>query len=552
MPRRPRPPPASATGDDSPDGVARHLRERAQVRLASMSDDEVSAYLAEAVYLERRRFHDGEGEPEEVAAIEQAARSLYGDRPACEAAILRLVDRYAREVHHQFSPRTYRLATKLLPGALTRLLTAAEPRDLVGSAFDPASRIVVRGPTDLLARLAKTHTLVLAPTHVSNLDSPLIGYALYSAGLPPFIYGAGLNLFSNPAMAFFISRLGAYTVDRRKKHRLYKDVLKDYSVMSLTRGRHSLFFPGGTRSRTGMVEKRVKKGLLGTGIQAWQEMIAAGHEHPDVLVVPCTLSYTLVLEAETLIEDSLAAEGRQRYIITDDEFSEPRTVASFARRVLSLDAAVHVRFGPPIDPIGNAVDDEGRSLAPDGTPIERRDYVCNRAGRVEPDPQRDRVYTSLLAKALVRAWHRDSVALPTHVAGYAAWHLLKQTHPRLDTYQLVLLRDTETLLPRRELLRAIGRLAQALRDRERAGRIHLALPAEADALLDEAIDRFGRFHTRAAVAPAGNSRVRVDPRLSLYYGNRLVGHGLAAKVFETDEALDGPFDPADATRERGA
>ncbi|MFO0006916.1 MAG: 1-acyl-sn-glycerol-3-phosphate acyltransferase, partial [bacterium] len=109
---------------------------------------------------------------------------------------------------------------------LTRLLTAASPTDLLTGRFDPASRIRVQGEVELLARLGAKHTLVLAPTHLSNLDSPLLGYALYAAGLPPVIYGAGLNLFSNPAMAFFMRRLGAYTVDRRKKHELYKDVLK--------------------------------------------------------------------------------------------------------------------------------------------------------------------------------------------------------------------------------------------------------------------------------------------------------------------------------------
>ena len=50
--------------------------------------------------------------------------------------------------------------------------------------------------------------------------------------------------------------LGAYRVDRRLKHGLYKDVLKTYSCVLIERGYHSLFFPGGTRSRIGGVERR--------------------------------------------------------------------------------------------------------------------------------------------------------------------------------------------------------------------------------------------------------------------------------------------------------
>jgi glycerol-3-phosphate O-acyltransferase len=37
----------------------------------------------------------------------------------------------------------------------------------------------------------------------------------------------------------------------------------------IERGYHSLFFPGGTRSRSGMVEKRLKLGLAGTGVEAF-------------------------------------------------------------------------------------------------------------------------------------------------------------------------------------------------------------------------------------------------------------------------------------------
>ena len=79
-----------------------------------------------------------------------------------------------------------------------------------------------------------------------------------------------------------------------------------------------------------------------------------------------------MLEAETLMRDNLAREGKQRYIIGDDEFSQPRTVASFLRRILALDEGVHVTFGAPMDPLGNPVDERGRSLGPQGKPIDRR------------------------------------------------------------------------------------------------------------------------------------------------------------------------------------
>ncbi len=521
--------------------ISQALQARARKRIGAMSDAQLHAYLADTVYFERKRFHaQRKTDPatdEEVELIADVARTLRGSRAERERAVLRLVDAYAHEIHNEFSERTYRVATRVLPPALGRLMIASHPRELFRGHFDPESRIIVETAQDddgaWLQRIARTHTLVFAPTHVSNLDSPLIGFALDRLGLPPAIYGAGLNLFSNPVMAFFMSRLGAYTVDRRKRHGLYKDVLKDYSIDSMGRRCHSLFFPGGTRSRSGRVEPDVKKGLLGTAIATWQEGLAEGREHPDVLVVPVTLSFSLVLEAETLIEDSLEEEGKRRYIIADDEFSQPRTVVSFVKQILDLDDAVVVRFGQPLDLLGNPVDDQGRSLDARGQVVDRTAYVTDRDGKVDWDEQRDRVYTSILARRLVEAWHRDSTVLSTHVASFAAGRLLRRGNPRVPTAELVLVPEEERPITRQALHAAVTELLVELEAMEAQGRIRTRLPGSpgdsqdrARLVLDEAFRRFAGFHSRRALADAGH-HVELDPRLVLYYSHRLSGYGLA-------------------------
>ena len=95
--------------------------------------------------------------------------------------------------------------------------------------------------------------------------------------------------------------LGAYRVDRRLRHVLYKDVLKTYSQVLIERGYHSLFFPGGTRSRSGRIEEKLKLGLLGSAMSAFAERVLRGDERP-IYLVPVTINYPLVLEGETLIE----------------------------------------------------------------------------------------------------------------------------------------------------------------------------------------------------------------------------------------------------------
>ena len=496
--------------------------------LDEMKDDQLNLYLADTVYKERHRLQqekDPFDDPEKEA-IESLARSLLSGKKEMTSAAEHLVRSYSHEIHNRFSERTFGAATKLLPPALNRLLSSSGPSKLLGAGFDAASRIVVQGPVDQIRSLSENHTLVYAPTHLSNLDSPLLGYALHAAGLPPCIYGAGLNLFTNPAMSFFMSRLGAYTVDRRKKHRLYKDVLKAYSTELIGLGAHSLFFPGGTRSRSGLIESSLKRGLLGTAITAWQEGLAENRDKPEIIVVPCTITFSLVLEAETLIEDSLASEGKARYIITDDEFSEPSTVMQYGRRVLNTDSSVIIRFGDPIDLIGNKVDDSGRSMDNHGRSFDRREYVSNRSGELVRDLQRDRMYTNQLAQSLCKAYQQDNVVLPTHLAAMAGWTALKRRYPRLDTYQLVLLSSHERWVDRGETLTILNDLLQQVRKLEEQGRVHTHLPTTADDLLQKAVASFSRFH-RNATLEFEDWRILVDPKLALYYSNRLAGYRLA-------------------------
>jgi glycerol-3-phosphate O-acyltransferase len=249
-----------------------------------------------------------------------------------------------------------------------------EPRRLTEGllAGSPASldRVLrVQGDLDQLRNLQNRGTLVFVPTHSSNLDSIVLSQALETSGLPPVIYGAGKNLFTNPIISFFMHNLGAYRVDRRIQVNLYKSVLKLYSQVMIERGYHSLFFPGGTRSRSGMIDSHLKLGLLGSAVGAFTTNRVRRVDRP-VWFVPTTINYALVLEAETLIKDWLMEEGQARYIIEDDEFSRIDRWFAFFRKMVGMRGGCIIRFGAPIDPFGNAVDAEGQSLTPTGRSID--------------------------------------------------------------------------------------------------------------------------------------------------------------------------------------
>ncbi|MCA9696810.1 MAG: 1-acyl-sn-glycerol-3-phosphate acyltransferase, partial [Myxococcales bacterium] len=262
--------------------------------------------INETLWWEQERLRDGDENDEDL----QAERRFYAEiRRALPRVsegeqlrlLERIVHRYADEIAGNFNPTVYKLATKVGPPMLSALLTGLSPRRLLGGEAVPRldKHVIVEGEIANLGRLHERGTLIVTPTHSSNLDSLVIGYAIHELGLPPLTYGAGLNLFRNPIVGKFMFNLGAYTVDRRKRDPLYKQTLKEYATVALEFGQDNLFFPGGTRSRSGAVERRLKKGLLGCSVAAYRNNLQRRRERPGVFIVPCTISYPLVLEAST-------------------------------------------------------------------------------------------------------------------------------------------------------------------------------------------------------------------------------------------------------------
>jgi glycerol-3-phosphate O-acyltransferase len=130
---------------------------------------------------------------------------------------------HAEEISGNFNPRVYGFATAAVPRGMGWLLQAfswKSFRNLFVENVDLRRKIHLQGETRQLQELAKKGTVVLVPTHFSNLDSVLIGWALFELGLPPFVYGAGLNLFTNPVLGYFMNNLGAPKLDLPPRNRL--------------------------------------------------------------------------------------------------------------------------------------------------------------------------------------------------------------------------------------------------------------------------------------------------------------------------------------------
>jgi glycerol-3-phosphate O-acyltransferase len=501
--------------------VMARAAERARTR-----ESDVDAMVLESVYAERLRLAQGGGDrrsSRDRAYWAGVRRTLLRSTESCSAELLRsIVQRYADEVAGDFDPRVYRIATKILP----RVLELIAPAEAPGADAPFEGNIHVQGEVALLRALAARGTVMLAPTHVSNVDSLVLGLVLYHLGLPPFAYGAGLNLYSNVVMAFFMNHLGAYTIDRQKTDPLYRETLKEFVTVLLERGQHNLIFPGGTRSRSGAIETRLKKGLLGTAPSAFRRALEAGAERAPVFVVPCTLSYPLVLEAPTLIADFLRTEGGPRYLAAGGEFDNPRRWVEFLRGIARLQLGVHVWVSRPLDWLGNEVDAAGVSHDRRGRPLALDAYL-RVGGRLVEDRARDAEYTRQLCASVVDAYRRDHVTLPSQLVAFVLFERFRAQ--RAGPELLRSLRNARVTLAEETILldleRARGELALlAARGAARAAPGLTQLSARQ--ILQQALDAFLAYHGTHLVERAGDQIHVADPELLFYYRNRLEGYGL--------------------------
>jgi glycerol-3-phosphate O-acyltransferase len=509
------------------DSILRDVEERVRQGLVAEArrggDASLEYVLNDVAYQEIRRLERGAastGERKRAGEWRDLARRL-GTMTDDEkrAHLDRLVHEMAKDVCGNFDERVYRLATGMLPPVISGLLAPGKIAQGLRSLGDLSDRVVIDGPLEQVRACADRGTLIVVPTHASNMDSVVFGWSLHRAGLPPCTYGAGKNLFSNPFISFFMHNLGAYRVDRRITHGLYKAVLKTYSQVLLERGYHSLFFPGGTRSRSGAVERKPKLGLLSTAIAAYVAHLRRGETHRRLFIVPATINYAVVLEAETLIDDYLAEEGKHRYIIEDDEFSRLGRLFDFSRRILAMEGALHIRYGTPLDPVGNPVDADGNSLDPRGRQIDPASYFAGPDGALSADPQRDAEYTRGLGDELVRHYRRLTVFLPTHLVCRSVYDRLAKRHGTRDVYRL--LRFSEHDVAESEIREDLVRYRDALAGHPEVGALaeRYATTRPAD-LIEEALRMLRGYHTRPVLELVGERLVARDLRLLFYYQNR--------------------------------
>jgi glycerol-3-phosphate O-acyltransferase len=310
------------------------------------------------------------------------------------------------------------------------------------------------------------------------------------------------------------------------------------SNLSIQRGVNSLFFPGGTRSRSGALETDVKMGLLGTAVEAQRAMCQSG-SGKKVFIVPMVIGYNFVLEAPYLIEQHLQSTGKEQYIRLRDASGSIRAWFRYIWQFFSTTNDITLSIGKPLDVLGNFVDDKGRSFDHYGNELDINDYFKSAKGHLNEDRQREEEYTKIIAERLVERYFIENVVLSSHLIPFAVFEILAHQHPKLDLYGLLRLPPDEYIFPIHSVEEVIEQMQDILFSMEQKGKLQLApeihLPAVE--LIRDGVSKLGIFHREKPLKFNKDGNIVSDDfRVLYYYHNRLENYGLAQKVnWKTEE-----------------
>lgn len=417
-------------------------------RILDKNDGDIEQLLSRTIYQERQRvklnpwkvdppneklYWSKMAKQMKEAAIAENKNEMYLEM------LKKILNRYSEEIVSGFNPKTFRFARKFLTAFFKRVFNKAFGNGMFniwGTRDDLMNKFKVQGYVEEVRELFNSGTVVLVPTHYSNIDSILIGYAIDSkAGLPGFGFAAGLNLFDVEILGYYMSRLGAYRVDRRKKNPIYLETLKAYTSLSVIKGANSLFFPGGTRSRSGMIEQNVKLGLLGSLIDA-QDYIHTQNIDNKIIIVPLTLGYHFTLEANSLINQYLVKKGREKYIRVKNKSGKIRKSFKFIRSLYQKETEVILKFGKPFDVFGNDLDEKANSISKSGEVIDIYENFYQ-GDRAKKDLQRESVYTKKLGDKIIESFKKENVILSSHIVAHVGFKLLRACYKELDLYGIL-------------------------------------------------------------------------------------------------------------------
>lgn len=501
--------------------------------------DNIKDEISKCAYLElkRSKLNPWKVDPPDEKKFWTEIRRDILERNECETEeycnflLKKIINRYVEEIFGDFKITTFKFVRNILTYLFNRLFSGL----IKGSLFNfwkkrtLKNKLLMTGYMDEVRDLFNKGVVVFLPTHQSNLDSILLGYIIdYKLGLPAFSYGAGLNLYNSEIAAYFMDRLGAYKVDRRKKNSIYISTLLAFSKYTILQNVNSIFYPGGTRSRSGKIEVDLKKGLMSSLVDAQYDMVNA-EDNKKIFIVPVVYNYHSVLEAKPLIYSYLKAKGKKKFISRTkyrDKVIKSLSIVKTIYNVFVKKSEFVLSIGKPMDVFGNNIDNEGNSFDANGNKVDIADYYKTE-GKLVRDMQRNNIYTKLLAKSVAKSFLKYNTVLSSHLVAYAAYHCLMEKMELEDIYDLMKFVEKEEFIELDALRKRVEQVVQVLLEKEKEGKIILSddfrLPV--DKLILTGINKLGVYHDVKVLYFDNDKKVKIikteDFGLLYYYANRL-------------------------------
>lgn len=442
----------------------------------------------------------------------------------------KIIHRYNAEIVGKFSPRTFLFIRIFLLSFFKRIFLRyfGKGRWRWGKKSDLQEKIKIKGNVELIRSLFDKGVVVVLPTHYSNLDSIMVGYAIdLNVGLPSFSYGAGLNLFNYEIPAFFMSRLGAFKVDRRKKNPIYLECLKSMTTFSLLNGVNCIFFPGGTRSRNGAIEDKLKLGLIGSLVDA-QRIMLENNQDKKVFVVPLSISYNFVLEGSSLIDQHLQLVGRENYLRSARRGPVASSIFRFLKELYTQESDVYMSFGDPMDVLGNRVDASGSSIDKKGQAVAVSDYF-SLEGTIDANAQRESVYAKILGESITESYLHNTVILNSNVVAYAAFRCIMDENKETDIISLLSLSKQDFIIEESTLIHQISDIVRQVKKLAEMDYCKLSDEnwEDMDVILNSGLKKLGIYHYTTVLTKTKHAQIQCkDIKLLYFYHNRLVRYNL--------------------------
>ncbi|MBK7805865.1 MAG: 1-acyl-sn-glycerol-3-phosphate acyltransferase [Saprospiraceae bacterium] len=494
--------------------------------------------ISKTIYMENQRIKLTPWKvdpPDEKAYWKSISNELEGaatreDKIEVEQELLkRIINRYNEEIVGHFMPKTFLFSRIFLTSFFKRIFNRyfASGQWRWGNKKTLQQKIKVKGNVELIRTLFEKGTVVILPTHYSNLDSIMVGYAIdANVGLPSFSYGAGLNLYNVEIVAYFINRLGAFRVDRRKKNPIYLECLKSMTGYSLIEGVNCLFFPGGTRSRSGQTEDKLKLGLISSVIEA-QRLHLENNNEKKIFVVPLNLGYHFVLEASHLIDQHLQLVGKDKYKRTKGGGPSFANVVRFIKDLYTKSSEMYMSFGDPLDVFGNKVDADGISYDKFNHVVEMKDYFTIE-GELSSNSQREGVYAKILGETVVDSYKKFNVILSSNVVAFVAFHLIYEEYKESGLLHLVNQRNFSFAIDNSKFEEHVGLLLNHIVSLSTQGVVTISDESWSDVkqLIHEGLSKLGIYHAVDILKKDKTAQIICqDIRQLYFYHNRLLNYG---------------------------